>query len=78
MTIGELRKMFNVERAIGANVTVIPMEGWMRGDWFDSTGRAWINPSPNMRSLNEATLYPGIGMIESTNISVGRGNRHPL
>jgi uncharacterized protein YbbC (DUF1343 family) len=50
----------------------------MRGDWFDSTGLAWINPSPNMRSLNEATLYPGIGMIESTNISVGRGTDTPF
>ena len=50
----------------------------MRGDWFDSTGRLWINPSPNMRSLNEATLYPGIGMIEATNISVGRGTDTPF
>ena len=50
----------------------------MRGDWFDSTGQVWINPSPNMRSLNEATLYPGIGMIEATNISVGRGTDTPF
>ena len=78
MTIGELAKMFNTERAIGAKLTVIPMEGWMRGDWFDSTGRQWINPSPNMRSLNEAVLYPGIGMIEATNVSVGRGTDTPF
>jgi uncharacterized protein YbbC (DUF1343 family)/CubicO group peptidase (beta-lactamase class C family) len=78
MTIGELARMFNVERAIGAKLTVVPMEGWMRGDWFDSTGKLWINPSPNMRSLNEATLYPGIGMIEATNISVGRGTDTPF
>jgi uncharacterized protein YbbC (DUF1343 family)/CubicO group peptidase (beta-lactamase class C family) len=78
MTVGELARMFNVERAIGARLTVVAMEGWMRGDWFDSTGRMWINPSPNMRSLNEATLYPGIGMIESTNISVGRGTDTPF
>ena len=78
MTVGELARMFNAERHIGAKLTVIPMEGWMRGDWFDSTGRTWINPSPNMRSLNEATLYPGIGMIETTNISVGRGTDTPF
>jgi uncharacterized protein YbbC (DUF1343 family)/CubicO group peptidase (beta-lactamase class C family) len=78
MTIGELANMFNAERNIHANLTVIAMEGWMRGDWFDSTGLLWINPSPNMRSLNEATLYPGIGMIESSNISVGRGTDTPF
>ncbi len=78
MTTGELARMFNTERGIGARLTVLPMEGWLRGDWFDSTGRIWINPSPNMRSLTEATLYPGIGMIESTNISVGRGTDTPF
>ena len=78
MTMGELAEMFNAECGIGAKLTVIKMEGWMRGDWFDSTGREWINPSPNMRSLTEATLYPGIGMIEGTNISVGRGTDRPF
>ena len=78
MTIGELAKMFNTERHIDAKLYVIAMQGWMRGDWFDSTGVLWINPSPNMRSLNEAILYPGIGMIESTNISVGRGTDTPF
>jgi uncharacterized protein YbbC (DUF1343 family) len=78
MTMGELARMFNAERGIGATVTVVPMEGWMRGDWFDSTGAAWINPSPNMRSLEEATLYPGIGMIETSNVSVGRGTDTPF
>jgi len=78
MTVGELARMFNAERHIDAKLTVVPMEGWMRGDWFDSTGQMWINPSPNMRSLNEATLYPGIGMIETTNISVGRGTDTPF
>jgi uncharacterized protein YbbC (DUF1343 family)/CubicO group peptidase (beta-lactamase class C family) len=78
MTIGELAKMFNAERGLNAKLTVVAMEGWMRGDWFDSTGLQWINPSPNMRSLNEATLYPGIGMIEATNISVGRGTDTPF
>jgi uncharacterized protein YbbC (DUF1343 family)/CubicO group peptidase (beta-lactamase class C family) len=78
MTIGELAKMFNAERAINSKLTVVSMEGWIRGDWFDSSGLPWTNPSPNMRSLNEATLYPGIGMIESTNISVGRGTDTPF
>jgi uncharacterized protein YbbC (DUF1343 family) len=78
MTIGELAKMFNAERRINARLTVVPMEGWIRGDWFDSTGAIWINPSPNMRSLTAATLYPGIGMIEASNISVGRGTDTPF
>jgi uncharacterized protein YbbC (DUF1343 family) len=78
MTMGELARMFNVERKIGAKLTIVSLEGWMRGDWFDSTGELWMNPSPNMRSLNEATLYPGIGMIETTNISVGRGTDTPF
>ena len=78
MTMGELARMFNVERGIGAKLTVVKVEGWMRGDWFDSTGELWVSPSPNMRSLNEATLYPGIGMIEGTNISVGRGTDTPF
>lgn len=78
MTMGELAKMFNAERAIGARLTVVPMEGWIRGDWFDATGELWVNPSPNMRSLTEATLYPGIGMIEASNISVGRGTDTPF
>ena len=78
MTMGELAKMFNAERAIGANLTVVPMQGWMRGDWFDSTGELWVNPSPNMRSLTAAALYPGIGMIEASNTSVGRGTDAPF
>ena len=78
MTIGELARMFNVERGINAKLTVIPMEGWMRGDWFDSTGELWVNPSPNIRSLTEAILYPGIGLVETTNVSVGRGTDTPF
>jgi uncharacterized protein YbbC (DUF1343 family) len=78
MTMGELAKMFNQERGIGAKLTVIAMEGWMRGDWFDSTGELWINPSPNIRNLTQAILYPGIGLIENTNISVGRGTDTPF
>jgi len=78
MTMGELAKMFNGERNINARLQVVPLEGWMRGDWYDSTGLAWINPSPNLRSLTEATLYPGVALVEGTNVSVGRGTDTPF
>jgi uncharacterized protein YbbC (DUF1343 family)/CubicO group peptidase (beta-lactamase class C family) len=78
MTMGELAKMFNSERQIGARLEVVPMAGWQRGDWFDSTGVVWVHPSPNLRDLNEATLYPGVGMIEGANVSVGRGTDTPF
>jgi uncharacterized protein YbbC (DUF1343 family) len=70
--------LFNTEHAINARLQVVPLEGWMRGDWYDSTGLGWINPSPNLRSLNEATLYPGVALIEGTNVSVGRGTDTPF
>ena len=78
MTMGELAQLFNGEQNLGAKVTVVPMQGWQRGDWFDSTGELWVNPSPNLRSLNENTLYPGVAMIEGTNVSVGRGTDTPF
>ncbi|HTD23538.1 MAG TPA: DUF1343 domain-containing protein, partial [Terriglobales bacterium] len=78
MTMGELARMFNAERKINARLTVVAMQGWMRGDWFDSTSVLWVNPSPNLRSLNEATLYPGVGLVEGTNVSVGRGTDTPF
>jgi uncharacterized protein YbbC (DUF1343 family)/CubicO group peptidase (beta-lactamase class C family) len=78
MTMGELAKMFNAERNINAKLTVVPMEGWQRGDWFDSTGLMWVNPSPNLRSVTEAALYPGVALIEGTNVSVGRGTDAPF
>ena len=78
MTMGELARMFNAERGINAKLTVVPMDGWQRGDWFDSTGLDWVNPSPNLRSVTEAALYPGIGLIEGANISVGRGTDTPF
>ena len=78
MTMGELAKMFNAERGINAKLTVVPMDGWQRGDWFDSTGLVWVNPSPNLRSLTEAALYPGVALIEGTNVSVGRGTDTPF
>jgi uncharacterized protein YbbC (DUF1343 family)/CubicO group peptidase (beta-lactamase class C family) len=78
LTLGELARLFNGENKIGANLTVVPVRNWHRDDWFDDTGLPWINPSPNMRSLNQATLYPGIGAIEGTNVSVGRGTDTPF
>ena len=78
MTIGELAKMFNAERNLNAKLTVVPMEGWMRGAWYDSTGMEWTNPSPNLRSLTEAALYPGVALVEGTNVSVGRGTDSPF
>jgi uncharacterized protein YbbC (DUF1343 family) len=79
MTIGELARMFNAETSAGADLTVIPLEDWHRGDWFDATGLVWINPSPNMRSLNAATLYPGLALLEySKGYSVGRGTDAPF
>ncbi len=78
MTLGELAKMFNAERHIEARLDVVTMEGWQRGDWFDSTGLQWADPSPNLRNLTEATLYPGVALIEGTNVSVGRGTDTPF
>jgi uncharacterized protein YbbC (DUF1343 family)/CubicO group peptidase (beta-lactamase class C family) len=78
MTFGELAQMVNGERAIHAKLKVVAMEGWLRGDWYDSTGLGWVNPSPNLRSLTEATLYPGVALVEGTNVSVGRGTDTPF
>jgi uncharacterized protein YbbC (DUF1343 family)/CubicO group peptidase (beta-lactamase class C family) len=78
MTLGELARLFNDERKIGATLTVVAAANWRRDLWFDQTGLPWINPSPNMRNLNQATLYPGIGAIEYSNVSVGRGTDQPF
>jgi uncharacterized protein YbbC (DUF1343 family)/CubicO group peptidase (beta-lactamase class C family) len=78
MTIGELGKLFNQERGIGCDLRVVEMTGWKRAMWLDETNLLWVNPSPNMRSLTEATLYPGIGLLETTNVSVGRGTDTPF
>jgi uncharacterized protein YbbC (DUF1343 family)/CubicO group peptidase (beta-lactamase class C family) len=77
MTIGELARMFNAERKCGADLTVIGLENWRRDAWFDQTGLPWTNPSPNMRNLDEAILYPGVGLLESA-VSVGRGTDTPF
>ena len=78
MTIGELALMFKAELKLDLELEIIPLAGWHRADYFDSTGLQWINPSPNMRNLDEATLYPGIGLLETTNLSVGRGTETPF
>jgi uncharacterized protein YbbC (DUF1343 family) len=78
MTLGELARLFNDENRIGADLTVVAMKNWRRDDWFDATGLPWINPSPNMRNLLQATLYPGVGAFEGTNVSVGRGTDTPF
>jgi uncharacterized protein YbbC (DUF1343 family)/CubicO group peptidase (beta-lactamase class C family) len=78
MTIGELARLFNEENKIGAALAVVPVANWRRDDWFDETGLVWVNPSPNMRNLNQETLYPGVGAIEYSNISVGRGTDQPF
>ncbi len=77
MTIGELARMFKAERNCDADLTIIPLENWRRDLWFDQTGLPWTNPSPNMRNLTEAILYPGIGLLESA-VSVGRGTDTPF
>jgi uncharacterized protein YbbC (DUF1343 family) len=78
MTLGELGRLFNAERGIGADLQVLPVQGWRREAWFDETGLPWINPSPNIRSLTGALLYAGVGLLESTNLSVGRGADRPF
>jgi uncharacterized protein YbbC (DUF1343 family) len=76
--VGELARLFNEERKIGAKLTVVEMQHWSRDAWFDTTGQPWISPSPNMRNLLQATLYPGVGAIEYGNVSVGRGTDTPF
>lgn len=79
MTVGELAGMFNEERSIGVQLSVVRMEGWRRDLWFDETGLPWVNPSPNIRNLDQATLYPGIAMLEwMKDYSVGRGTDTPF
>lgn len=78
MTVGELALLFNDHFGIGCDLTVIPMENWKRSMYFDETGLLWENPSPNMRTLNGAILYPGLGAGETTTLSCGRGLDRPF
>lgn len=78
MTIGELARMFRAERNLDLELEVVELKNWDRAGFYDRTGLRWINPSPNMRSLTQALLYPGIGLLETTNLSVGRGTDTPF
>lgn len=78
MTVGELALLFRDELRLDLDLVVVPCEGWRRGDAYDATGLEWVDPSPNMRSLRAAFLYPGVGILEMTNVSVGRGTDTPF
>jgi uncharacterized protein YbbC (DUF1343 family) len=78
MTLGELAQMFNAENTIGADLHVIPMKNWHRRETYDQTGLVWIPPSPNLRTLDAAFLYPGIEILQATGVSVGRGTDAPF
>lgn len=78
MTVGELAEMFNNENHLDAKLHVIKMRDWQRTDWYDETGLAWVNPSPNLRNPTEEVLYPGVAMVEGANVSVGRGTDTPF
>ena len=78
MTVGELAEMFNQQNHLNAQLHIVKMQGWQRTDWFDETGQAWVNPSPNLGNLAEVTLYPGVSLLEGANVSVGRGTDTPF
>jgi uncharacterized protein YbbC (DUF1343 family) len=78
MTVGELAVLFNEENQIGAKLEVVKLEGWQRSLWLDDTDLPWVKPSPNIRNLRQATLYTAVGLLESTNLSVGRGTDTPF
>jgi uncharacterized protein YbbC (DUF1343 family) len=78
MTVGEIAEMIRKERKLDLDLQIVRCENWTRSMWMDETDIEWVNPSPNMRNLNQAVLYPGIGMLEYTNLSVGRGTDTPF
>jgi uncharacterized protein YbbC (DUF1343 family) len=78
MTMGELAVLLNADDHLGVALSVVTMRGWRRGAYGDETGLQWVNPSPNLRTVDEAILYPGVGLLESTNLSVGRGTDAPF
>jgi uncharacterized protein YbbC (DUF1343 family) len=78
LTVGEFARMVAAERGLAVDLTVVPLSGWTRATWMDETGLPWVNPSPNIRSPLEALLYAGIGLLEATNLSVGRGTASPF
>ena len=78
MTVGELALLFQKEKNLALDLQIVPVRHWSRGDAFETTGQPWTSPSPNMRNVKEAFLYPGIGILETTNLSVGRGTDTPF
>ena len=78
LTIGEFARMVVDERKLPVSLTIVPLAGWERSRWYDETGLPWVNPSPNIRSVTQALLYSGVGLLEATNISVGRGTDTPF
>lgn len=78
LTLGEMARLLHSEKSLRCPLDIVPCEGWRRGDWYDATRLLWTNPSPNMRRLTAAALYPGIGLLEMTNVSVGRGTDTPF
>lgn len=78
MTFGELARLYNDAWNVHCDLTVVQVEGWRRQMWYDETGLTWVNPSPNLRNLNQAILYPAICLLERTNVSVGRGTDEPF
>jgi uncharacterized protein YbbC (DUF1343 family) len=78
MTVGELARLYVAEKQLAVDLEIIQIQSWNRTQYWDRTSLVWTNPSPNMRSLTEATLYPGIGLLETTNLSVGRGTDTPF
>ncbi len=78
MTVGELAYLFNADDHLGLALSVVPIRGWRRSAYWDETGLPWVNPSPNLHSVDEALLYPAIGLLEATNLSVGRGTDAPF
>jgi uncharacterized protein YbbC (DUF1343 family) len=78
MTFGELARFYNGEGELGCELVVVPVEGWKRSMWWDETGLMWVNPSPNMRNITQAALYPAVCLLEACNVSVGRGTDQPF
>jgi uncharacterized protein YbbC (DUF1343 family) len=78
MTAGELARYFNTRFELGSRLTVVPMRGWNRSMWWGDTDLPWVIPSPNMPTVYTATVYPGMCLVEGTNLSEGRGTTHPF
>jgi uncharacterized protein YbbC (DUF1343 family) len=78
MTVGELAAFYNKEFDIGCDLVIVPMRGWRRSMWFDQTGLPWVQPSPNLPTLESAVIYPGMVLVEGTTLSEGRGTTRPF